>query len=186
MRVQVACVIVESFFSCVTIKRKTNGGFASSHQYYCPLKICIDETLPNLIKEKHPTKGGKKRGGQGPKSRQANSPKEICRLSYLLGTQIELFWGKVMTHLCLLATFYFCNLFRVFTIVASTYERKKKLKNKQPQIAFCAQTSFIHHQLSPSISLFFKDIENIYKNRLWIKSNTNLRVPYLHIRIGID
>jgi hypothetical protein len=35
-----------------------------------------DETLPNFIKRKHPRKGEKK--GQGPKSRQANSPKEAA------------------------------------------------------------------------------------------------------------
>jgi hypothetical protein len=36
-----------------------------------------DETLPNFIKRKHPRKGEKRRNnGQGPKSRQANNPKE--------------------------------------------------------------------------------------------------------------
>jgi len=69
MRVQVACVIVESFFSCVTIKRtQAIGSFASSHYYYCLLKICIHETLPNLIKGKHPRKGEKK-GGRGARTK---------------------------------------------------------------------------------------------------------------------
>jgi hypothetical protein len=36
-----------------------------------------DETLPNFIKRKQPRKGEKKNQGQGPKSRQANSPKEV-------------------------------------------------------------------------------------------------------------
>jgi hypothetical protein len=35
-----------------------------------------DETLPNFIKRKHPRKREKKKHGHGPKSRQANSPKE--------------------------------------------------------------------------------------------------------------
>ncbi len=36
-----------------------------------------DETLPNFMKRKHPRKGEKKNQGPGPKSRQANSPKEV-------------------------------------------------------------------------------------------------------------
>jgi hypothetical protein len=36
-----------------------------------------DETLPNFIKRKHPSKGEKKNQGQGPKSKQANNPKEV-------------------------------------------------------------------------------------------------------------
>jgi len=36
-----------------------------------------DETLSNSIKRKHPIKGETKNQGQGPKSRQANSPKEV-------------------------------------------------------------------------------------------------------------
>jgi hypothetical protein len=36
-------------------------------------KLGTDETLPNLIKRKHPRKGKKKNKGQGPRSRQTNS-----------------------------------------------------------------------------------------------------------------
>jgi len=83
MRVQVACVIVESFFSCVTIKRKTNGSFASSHYYYCLLKICIDETLPNLMKGKHPRKGEEKRGAGG---KDQSPGKQTAQKRFVLGS----------------------------------------------------------------------------------------------------
>jgi hypothetical protein len=95
------CDFGEFFFLCHN-KKETNGVFTSSHYYYCPLKICIDETLPNLIKGKHPRKGEKKRGGgakdQSPGKQTAQKRFVLSsiysRVSYLLGTQIELFWGK--------------------------------------------------------------------------------------------
>jgi hypothetical protein len=43
----------------------------------------IHETLPNFIKRKHPRKGEKRKQGERPKSRQANSP-IICHDSYEL------------------------------------------------------------------------------------------------------
>jgi hypothetical protein len=46
------------------------SGIVSSF-YFCTRDH--SETLPNFIKRKHPIKRNK---GQGPKSRQANSPKE--------------------------------------------------------------------------------------------------------------
>jgi hypothetical protein len=39
-------------------------------------KLGTDETLPNLIKRKQSRKGERKNKGQGPRSRQTNSPKE--------------------------------------------------------------------------------------------------------------
>jgi hypothetical protein len=55
---------------------------------YVSIRLCNcleksnDETLPNFIKRKHPRKGEKKKQGartkdQGPRTRQANSPKEV-------------------------------------------------------------------------------------------------------------
>jgi len=44
-----------------------------------PLTFLSDETLPNFKKRKHPRKREKRNKGQGPKSRQADSPKEACQ-----------------------------------------------------------------------------------------------------------
>jgi len=41
-----------------------------------PLTFLSGETLPNFKKRKHPRKREKRNKGQGPKSRQADSPKE--------------------------------------------------------------------------------------------------------------
>ncbi len=65
-------------------------------------QICIDETLPNLIKGKHPRKGERKKGwgdkDTSPGKQTAQKRFVLgciySRVSYLVGTQIELFQGK--------------------------------------------------------------------------------------------
>jgi hypothetical protein len=43
-----------------------------------PLTFLSDETLPNFKKRKHQERERKRNKEQGPKSRQADNPKEAC------------------------------------------------------------------------------------------------------------
>jgi hypothetical protein len=65
-------------------------------------RFVLMKTLPNLIKGKHPRKGEKNKGAGGKDQSPGKQTAQkrfvlgsiYSRVSYLLGTQIELFWGK--------------------------------------------------------------------------------------------